>query len=527
MVSQIFSQQIFSQGFSGILLSLLIWFPILGGIGCIVLGHKSVDKKVICWTATLLSVITLGLCLPLYLGFDSSRWQMQFNEFLPWIPAFNMNYSLGVDGISVLFIILTCFTNLIIVLSSWKVINHKLAQFMAIFLISTGIMNGAFAARDAMLFYMFWEASMIPMLLGLGIWGGFRRSYAAIKFFLYTLLGSIFLLIALLYLQSQTGSFDIASFENIQVSSAVEDALFLAFLAAFAVKIPMWPVHTWLPDAHTEAPSGGSVVLAALMLKMGAYGFIRFSFPILPGIHESFDWLLIGLSLVAVIYIGFAALAQKDMKRLIAYSSISHMGLVTLGIFAVFMIVGKTHDTTEAMVSVQGAMFQMIAHAFSAGGLFIGVGYIYDRFGSRLMQDYQGLAHVMPVFAAFYMLFAMANVGLPGTSGFVGEFLIIMAVFKANFWVACGAALTVVIAPAYTLWMYKRVLFGDPLGKKYEKSLGLDIQIKSLEFWVFVLLAVPILVFGLYPEPILAVSQASVGHFVELITSKISVGAYA
>jgi NADH-quinone oxidoreductase subunit M len=513
--------------FSHYLLSLLIWFPILSGLLCIFLGQRGVAKDSIRWVATILSVLTFLLSLPLYFNFDATTWQMQFVENAPWIPAFSANYSLGVDGISVLFILLTCFTNAVIVLSSWRVIQHNVAEFMAIFLISTGIMNGAFSARDALLFYMFWEASMVPMLLGLGIWGGLRRSYAAIKFFLYTFLGSIFLLVAVLYLQHQTGSFDIASFENIRVSSSIEDALFLAFLAAFAVKIPMWPVHTWLPDAHTEAPSGGSVVLAALMLKLGAYGFIRFSFPILPGIHESFDWLLIGLSLIAVIYVGFAALAQKDMKRLIAYSSISHMGLVTLGIFSVFMIVGKTHDTNEALVSVQGAMFQMVAHAFSAGGLFIGVGYLFDRFGSRLIQDYQGLSHVMPIFAAFFMLFTMANVGLPGTSGFVGEFLIIMGVFKANIWIAVGAALTLVIAPAYTLWMYKRVLFGDPSRQKYAKVTGLDISVKSLEFWVFVLLAAPVVVFGVYPEPILAVSHASVSHFVELITSKIAVGAYS
>jgi len=510
---------------SHILLSLFIWFPILGGVLCIVMGHRGVSNEAVRWVATLLAILLLALCIPLYLGFDPSRWQMQFTEFLPWIPALNINYSLGVDGISVLFIILTCFTTLIIVLSSWKVVHIKVAQFMAVFLISAGIMNGAFESRDAILFYSFWEASMIPMYLGIGVWGGARRSYASIKFFLYTFLGSIFLLVAFLYLYTQSGSFNISSFDALHIPGKVADLLFLAFLAAFAVKIPMWPVHTWLPDAHTEAPSGGSVVLAALMLKMGAYGFLRFSFPILPGIHASTEWFLIGLSLVAIIYVGFAALAQKDMKRLIAYSSISHMGLVTLGIFAVFMILGKTHDSTEAMISVQGAMFQMIAHAFSSGGLFIGVGYLYDRFGSRLMRDYQGLASTMPVFAAFYMLFAMANVGLPGTSGFVGEFLIIIAVFKANFWIAAGAAFTVVIAPAYTLWMYKRVLFGDPRGKVHEKVQGADIG--GLELAVFVLLAIPIVFFGVYPEPILAISHASVGHFVEMIMSKIPAGVYS
>ncbi len=502
------------------ILSLLIWFPILGGFLTLATGndkHAQINR----WVALTFAIITLLLCVPLYMNFDATQWQMQFVENVSWIPMLNVHYALGVDGISMLFILLTCFTNLIVVLAAWRAVTKNVAQYMAVFLISTGIMNGAFCATDSILFYFFWEASLIPMYLGIGIWGGKLRSYAAIKFFLYTFLGSIFLLVAFLYMGSKAGSFSIADFSQLSLSPGVEDLLFLAFFAAFAVKIPMWPVHTWLPDAHTEAPAGGSVVMAALMLKMGAYGFLRFSLPIVPDVHQNYEWFLIILSLIAVVYVGFACVVQKDMKRLIAYSSISHMGIVTLGLFMVFMIVAKTGDPADAMLSIQGAMFQMIAHAFSSGALFVGVSYLYLRFGSRMISDYQGVAKSMPVFAAFYMLFAMANVGLPGTSGFVGEFLVILAAFKANIWIALIAAFTVILAPAYTLWMYKRVLFG----KMTNPSLAQTTDIKGSEIAVFVLLAIPILVFGVYPEWILQISHATTAHFVQMIMQKIPAGA--
>jgi len=505
------------------LLSLLIWVPILGGVLVLLLSKVHSGTVLPRWVALISAVATLALCIPLYSGFDFTSYQMQYQETYNWVPQFGIHYSLGVDGISLLFIALTCFTNLIIILSAWRVVKYHVAQYMAVFLFSTGIMNGAFCAMDAILFFSFWEASMVPMYLGIGIWGGQRRAYAALKFFLYTFLGSIFMLVAFLYMANKTGSFSIIDFQNLALSSDTQNWIFLAFLLAFAVKVPMWPTHTWLPDAHTEAPAGGSVVLAALMLKMGAYGFIRLALPIAPGVTQSMDWLLITLSLIAIVYVGFATIVQKDMKRLIAYSSVSHMGLVTLGIFMVFRLVRETNGFNfgvheEAILSVQGAMFQMIAHAFSSGALFLGASYLFQRFGSRQISDYRGMANVMPVFAAFYMLFAMANVGLPGTSGFVGEFMIILAAFKMNFWVALAAASTLVLAPAYTLWMYKRVLFGEIKSQSLAK--GKDLT--KLELLVFILLAAPILVFGIYPNLILQVSHASVGHFINLVVSKIA-----
>lgn len=506
------------------LLSLLIWVPILGGVLVLMLSKVHSGTALPRWVALVFAVATLALCIPLYAGFDFTSYQMQYLERYNWIPQFGIQYALGVDGISLLFIALTSFTNLIIILSAWRVVKHHVAQYMAVFLISTGIMNGAFSALDAMLFYSFWEASMIPMYLGIGIWGGQRRAYAAIKFFLYTFLGSIFMLVAFLYLANKSGNFSIIGFQTVLLSSDTQNWIFLAFLLAFAVKVPMWPMHTWLPDAHTEAPAGGSVVLAALMLKMGAYGFIRLALPIVPGVTQTMDWLLIGLSLMAIVYVGFAAIVQKDMKRLIAYSTVSHMGIVTLGIFMVFRLV---RDSTgfnfagneEAIMSVQGAVFQMIGHAFSSGALFLGASYLFQRFGSRQISDYRGIANVMPVFAAFFMLFAMANVGLPGTSGFVGEFLVILAAFKTNFWVATAAASTLILAPAYTLWMYKRVLFGEVKNQTLAK--GQDLT--KLELFIFILLAAPILIFGIYPELILYVSHAAVVHFVELVANKVAI----
>ncbi len=511
------------------LLSLLIWLPIIGGVVVLFTDRQGpLSAEVTRWVALIFAVLTFALSMVLYTHFNSDSWHMQFVENTPWIPFLNIRYSLGVDGISTLFIILTTFTNIIIILSAWQRIEDKVGQYMAIFLISTGLMNGAFCATDAILFYVFWEAGMIPMYLGIGVWGGQRRAYASIKFFLYTFLGSIFMLIAFLYLGHKAGSFNIAGFLNLSLNKNEQDLIFLAFLAAFAVKIPMWPFHTWLPDAHSEAPSGGSVVLAALMLKMGAYGFLRFSMPIVPGVHQTLDWLLIAMSLVAIVYVGFAAIVQKDIKRLIAYSSVSHMGLVTLGIFMVFMILGQANGHSsashaDAMIGVQGAMFQMIAHAFSSGAMFIGAGFLFQRYGSRLIKDYQGVAHALPVLATFMMLFMMANVGLPGTSGFVGEFMIVIAAFKANIWLALIAGLTLVIAPAYTLWMYKRVFFGE----LQNQALLDKPDMNKMEWLVFLLLAIPTIVFGIYPEPILSISHAAIAHFVQHDLTIIAQGAYA
>ncbi len=514
--------------FNHYLLSLLIWLPIIGGITVLATENRYKHNNTTRWVALIFALLTLTLCIPLYFGFNANYWQMQFIETHAWLPSLGIKYTLGVDGISILFIILSCFTNVIIILSSWHSISTKVSQFMAIFLISTGLMNGAFSSMDAIIFYIFFEAILVPMYLGIGIWGGSRKTYAAYKLFLYTFFGSVFMLIAFLFLYTKTGSFSIAGFQNItNLTKTEENWLFLAFFIAFAVKIPMWPMHTWLPDAHTEAPSGGSVVLAALMLKLGAYGFIRFNLPILPEISKNMDWFIIVLSLVSIIYVGIACAVQKDMKRLIAYSSISHMGLVTLGLFVIFMIVGQSHGHNylhkeDAVLSVQGAIFQMIAHAFATGALFIGIGYLYDRFGSRLIQDYSGIAHVMPIFAAFYMLFAMSNVGLPGTAGFPGEFMIIVAVFKANIWIAFAAGLTLIIAPTYTLWMYKRVL----LGQIKNQTIAQGKDIAGLELLVLILLAIPVIVLGVYPEFILHLSHASTTHFVDHVISRIPAGTY-
>ncbi len=416
------------------LLSLLIWLPIAGGAALLVmdaLGNKACREM-----ALVVSVLTFILSVPLYIGFETSTAAMQFQEIIPWIAAFNVNYHLGVDGISMPLIILTTFTTVLVVLAGWEVIKDKTAQYMAAFLIMEGLMIGVFAALDAMLFYVFWEAMLIPMFLIIGVWGGPRRVYATIKFFLYTFLGSVFMLVALIYMYLQSGSFSILDFHLLPLGMTEQMLIFLAFLMAFAVKVPMWPVHTWLPDAHVEAPTGGSVILAAIMLKIGGYGFLRFSLPITPDASHELDWLIILMSLVAVVYIGFVALVQSDMKKLIAYSSIAHMGFVTLGIFLVFTLLDNTGSVEGAALGMEGGMVQMISHGFISGALFLCVGVLYDRVHSREISDYGGVVNTMPVFAAFMVLFAMANAGLPGTSGFVGEFMVILASFKANFWFA-------------------------------------------------------------------------------------------
>ena len=435
--------------------------------------------------------------IPLYTRFDTLQIGMQFTEFMPWIEAFNVNYHLGVDGISVLFILLTSFTTVLVVLAGWQVIQKKVAQYMAAFLIMSGLMNGVFAALDAVLFYVFWEAMLIPMFIAIGVWGGPNRVYAAVKFFLYTLLGSLLMLVALIYLYQQSGgSFEILDYYRLPLSMTAQVLIFFAFFMAFAVKVPMWPVHTWLPDAHVEAPTGGSVVLAAIMLKVGAYGFLRFSMPIAPDASHALSGFMITLSLIAVVYIGLVALVQADMKKLIAYSSISHMGFVTLGFF-IFNRLG-----------MEGALVQMISHGFISGAMFLCVGVMYDRMHSRQIADYGGVANKMPMFAAFFMLFAMANSGLPATSGFVGEFMVILASVQVNFWYAFLAATTLIFGAAYTLWMYKRVVFGKVANAHVEELTDINAR----EFLVLALLAVAVLGMGLYPLPFTEVMHASVNN---------------
>jgi NADH-quinone oxidoreductase subunit M len=422
---------------------------------------------------------------------------MQFVEMRPWIDTFNIHYHLGVDGISLLFIQLTTFTTLLVVIAGWKVIEKKVAQYMAAFLIMSGLMIGVFSALDAVLFYVFWEAMLIPMFIAIGVWGGPNRVYAAVKFFLYTLLGSLLMLVAFIYLYHKSGgSFSILDYHKLPLALDVQILLFIAFFTAFAVKVPMWPVHTWLPDAHVEAPTGGSVVLAAIMLKLGAYGFLRFSMPILPDASHSLSGFMIVLSLIAVVYIGLVALVQNDMKKLIAYSSISHMGFVTLGFF-IFNNLG-----------MEGALVQMISHGFISGAMFLCVGVMYDRMHSRQISDYGGVANRMPMFAAFFMLFAMANSGLPGTSGFVGEFMVILAAVKVNFWYGFLAATTLIFGAAYTLWMYKRVVFGAVANAHVEHLT----DISKREFLVLGLLAIAVLGMGLYPLPFTEVMHASVNN---------------
>jgi len=420
---------------------------------------------------------------------------MQFVEMHEWIGRFNINYHLGVDGISVLFIILTAFFTPIVILAGWKVIEKRVAQYMAAFLIMSGFMIGVFAALDGILFYVFWEAMLIPMFLIIGIWGGVNRVYAAIKFFLYTLLGSLLMLVALIYLYNQSGgSFEILDFHQVRIPMKAQILIFIAFFFAFAVKVPMFPVHTWLPDAHVEAPTGGSVVLAAIMLKVGAYGLIRFSMPIAPDASHQLAGVMIALSLIAIIYIGLVALMQTDMKKLVAYSSISHMGFVTLGLF-IFNELG-----------VEGALLQMISHGFVSGALFLCIGVLYDRMHTRNIADYGGVAHTMPAYAAFFMLFAMANVGLPGTSGFVGEFMVIMGAVKVNFWYALAAASTLIFGAAYTLWMYKRVIFGAVANAKVSALSDLTPREKA----IFIILAIAVLGMGVYPLPLSEIMHVSV-----------------
>ena len=492
------------------LLSLVVWTPIAGGLWVLLLAGGERSGATVRAVALAVSLLTFALSIPLWAGFDVGTHEMQFVERAAWIPAFHIHYHLGVDGISMPLILLTTLMTVLVVLAGWEVIQYRPAQYMAAFLIQEGLMVGAFSALDSILFYVFWEALLIPMFLVIGIWGGPRRIYATVKFFLYTFLGSVLMLVALLYLYSEAGSFAVLDLHALPLGLTAQKLVFVAFLAAFAVKVPMWPVHTWLPDAHVEAPTGGSVILAAIMLKLGGYGLVRFSLPIAPDASGELATLMIVLSLVAIVYVGFVALVQPDMKKLIAYSSVSHMGFVTLGLFIVFALV-RTGDATGAALGVEGALVQMISHGFISGALFLCVGVMYDRVHSRMIGDYGGVAHRMPAFAALMMLFALANSGLPGTSGFVGEFMVILASFKAGAWIAVLAATTLVLGAAYTLWMYKRVVYG-PVANEAVGSLE---DVGRRELVVLAVLAVLVLLLGLWPAPLLEVMGPSVEHLVE------------
>ncbi len=491
------------------ILSLLIWGPIFGGLCVLYVGDRQEETAKI--LAFMITIVIFLLSTLLYKNFDTTTHAMQFVEFAHWIESFNINYYLGVDGISMPLIILTTFTTVLVILSAWEVIEKKISQYLAAFLIIEGLMNGVFSSMDAMLFYVFWEAMLIPMFLIIGIWGGLRRVYATIKFFLYTFFGSVFMLVAFLYLYSQSGTFNILELHNLSLDVEAQKFIFIAFLLAFAVKIPMWPVHTWLPDAHVEAPTGGSVILAAIMLKLGGYGFLRFSLPITPNASLYFSDMMIVLSLIAIVYIGFVALVQQDMKKLIAYSSISHMGFVTLGFFVCLAIYTATNSIESAVFGLEGGMVQMISHGFISAALFFCVGVMYDRVHSREIKDYGGVVNTMPHFAAFMMLFAMANAGLPGTSGFVGEFVVILSAYQANFWIAFLAALTLILGAAYTLWMYKRVIFGDVVNDNVANLK----DINSRETFILSMLAIAVLIFGLYPAPLFDVMHPTLTHLFE------------
>ena len=484
------------------LLSLAIWIPIIAGVLVLATGsdRNAHAARVLALIGALLGFL---ITIPIYLGFSARLGGFQYVQKVEWIDAINANYHLGIDGVSLLLLLLNSFTTVIVVIAGWEIIQKRVAQYMASFLILSGLMNGVFCALDALLFYVFFEATLIPMFIIIGIWGGARRVYASMKFFLYTLLGSLLSLVALVYLYfASSGSFSLLDFYDTPLSLTAQIYIFFAFFMAFAVKVPMWPVHTWLPDAHVEAPTGGSVVLAAIMLKLGGYGFYRLSLPIVPDASHALAGFMIFLSLVAVVYIGLVALVQTDMKKLIAYSSISHMGFVTLGLF-IFNAQG-----------VEGAVLQMISHGFISGAMFLCVGVLYDRMHTRNISDYGGVVNTMPVFSAFFMLFAMANAGLPGTSGFVGEFAVILGAMQVNFWYAFCAATTLIFGAAYTLWMYKRVIFG-PVANPQVAALK-DVNLR--EFLVLALLAVAVLVMGIWPQPFAAVLHNSVADLLSHIS---------
>jgi NADH-quinone oxidoreductase subunit M len=482
-------------------LSIIIWLPIFFGALVLLIGQNGRDalaRRV----SVLGAVLGAAVVVPVWLDFDRQATSFQFIEKVNWIDAFNIYYHLGIDGLSLLLIALNCVTTIFVIVAGWQVITERVSQYNAAFLILSGMMNGVFCSLDAMLFYVFFEATLIPMFIIVGVWGGPNRVYAAIKFFLYTLAGSLLTLVALIYLYRLAGgSFSLQDLYAVAIPHKAQILIFLALFAAFAVKIPMWPVHTWLPDAHVEAPTGGSVVLAAVMLKLGGYGFLRLSLPIVPDAARELAPLVIGLSLIAIVYIGFVALIQRDMKKLIAYSSISHMGFVTLGIF-LFNAQG-----------IQGAVIQMISHGFISGALFLCVGVLYDRLHSRQISDYGGVANTMPVFAALFLLFAMANAGLPGTSGFIGEFFVIMGAMEVNFWFAFAAAMTLILGAGYSLWMYKRVVFGEVGNEKVGELTDINLREKVL----LGVLALIVLGMGVYPYPFTEIIGVSVDHLIDLV----------
>jgi NADH-quinone oxidoreductase subunit M len=497
------------------LLALLIWVPIVGGFVVLGLGGRESAAK---WLSLCLSLLALLLSIPLWTGFNTGTAEMQFVEHTAWIPSIHADFNIGVDGLSMPLILLTTFTTVLIVIASWTNVAKRIAQYMGAFLILEGLMIGVFCSLDGALFYVFWEAMLIPMFLIIGIWGGPRRVYASIKFFLYTFIGSLLMLVALIYMYLKGGTYEIAQLQLMPLTLREQTFIFLAFFTAFAVKVPMWPVHTWLPDAHVEAPTGGSVVLAAIMLKMGGYGFLRFSLPIAPDASRELDWLIIAFSLIAVVYIGLVALVQRDMKKLIAYSSIAHMGFVTLGAFIGYQIVQHTGRTTGIELGLDGSIVQMLSHGLVSGAMFLCVGVMYDRVHSREISAYGGVVNTMPMFAGFMVMFALANSGVPGTSGFVGEFLVILAAFKANVWYAFLAGTTLILGAAYTLWLIKRVIFGA-IANDHVRELK---DLNGREFLVLSLLAVAVLTVGVWPAPLLDVMRATTQHLSEqLLMSKI------
>lgn len=487
------------------LLSLLIWTPVIGGLVVLWLGDQRLSAAR--GLALGVSLLTFVLSLGLWTGFDVGSAQMQFLERALWIPTLGADYALGVDGLSMPLIILTTFMTVFVIFAAKESISQRPAAYLGAFLVMEGLMVGVFAALDALLFYVFWEAMLIPMFLIIGIWGGPRRIYATVKFFLFTFLGSVLMLVAFIYLYQKSGSFDVLGLQRLPLGAAEQTWIFLAFLAAFAVKVPMWPVHTWLPDAHVEAPTGGSVILAAITLKMGTYGFLRYALPIAPDAAGEMAGLMVALSLIAVIYVGLVAMVQEDMKKLIAYSSIAHMGFVTLGFFLPYW--GSAHAMEESAglaMAMTGGVVQMISHGFISGAMFLSVGVLYDRMHTRRIAAYGGVTTRMPIFAAFFVLFAMANSGLPGTSGFVGEFLVILASFQANPWIAFLAALTLILGASYSLWLVKRVAFGPVTNPEVSQLT----DVTTREFLMLGLLALAVLALGVWPQPLLAVIEPSV-----------------
>jgi NADH-quinone oxidoreductase subunit M len=498
------------------LLSLLIWLPIVGGFATLAFGHERAAAAR--WFALFIAFATFVLSVGLYTGYDTSSAAMQFLESTPWIAAWDIRYALGVDGISIALIILTTFTTVLVLIGAWTAITDRVPQYLAAFLILEGMMVGVFSAMDAMLFYVFFEGMLIPMFIIIGVWGGVRRVYASIKFFLYTFLGSVFMLLGLVYLYLKGGSWQLADMVALQLTATEQMWIFFGFLVAFAVKVPMFPVHTWLPDAHVEAPTGGSVILAAIMLKIGGYGFIRFALPITPDAGAEWAWLVIALSLIAVVYVGLVALVQEDMKKLIAYSSIAHMGFVTIGCFIAFALVREAGRTAGAELGLQGAMVQMISHGFISGAMFSCVGVLYDRMHSRQIKDYGGVVNVMPWFAVFFVFFALANAGLPGTSGFVGEFMVILAAFQHTPLIGVLAALTLIIGAAYSLWLVKRLMFGEVANNNVAQLTDINAR----EVIVLGGFAAGVLFFGLYPKPLTDLMDASIAQLaVQLAMSKL------